>query len=148
MIMKDKKYMELAKELSTWSKDPSRKIGAIAVNSDGVILSQGYNGFPRGFDDSKENFDNREIKYKYIVHAEANLIYNAARVGASLKDSTIYVWGLPVCGECAKAIAQVGVSRVVWDTDLPIPEKWMESYKTTESILNSLGITIENRYNT
>lgn len=141
--MKDKQYISLAKEVSRWSKDPSRKIGAVFVNDDGVILSQGWNGFPRGFDDSKEIYENRETKYKYIIHAEMNAIYNAARIGMSLNNSTLYCWGLPVCSECAKALAQVGVKRVVWDAEEPVPNRWSKSSHDSVEILNSLGITME-----
>ena len=141
-MSKDQQYLNLAKEVSQWSKDPSRKIGCVAIDKDGVILSQGYNGFPRGFNDSHENYSNREAKYKYIVHAEANMIYNAARIGARLNGSTVYVYGLPVCSECAKALAQVGATRVVWSVDQEIPDKWSESYVETQKIFDELGIEI------
>ena len=87
------KYIKLAKEISTWSKDPSTKIGAVVVGADGQILSQGFNGFPRGIKDSEERLNNRERKYELVVHGEMNAIYNASLNGVSLKDSTIYVYG-------------------------------------------------------
>jgi len=80
----DRRYIELAQQISTWSKDPSRKIGAVAVGSKGQILSQGYNGFPRGILDLQERYENREVKYKHVVHAEMNVIYNATFSGVSL----------------------------------------------------------------
>ena len=87
----DKRYIELAKQISTWSKDPSRKIGAVAVGSKGQILSQGYNGFPRGILDLQERYDNREVKYKHVVHAEMNVIYNATFSGVSLDGASLFV---------------------------------------------------------
>ena len=60
----DQRYINLAKEVSTWSKDPSKQIGAVVIGSKGQVLSQGYNGFPRGVSDNQENYDNREVKYK------------------------------------------------------------------------------------
>ena len=80
----DRRYLDLAAEVSKWSKDPSSKIGAVAVGSKGQVLSQGYNGFPRGIVDGGVRLNEREIKYKYIVHAEMNLIYNATYNGVSL----------------------------------------------------------------
>ena len=143
MSDKHKQYLELAKEFSRWSKDPSRKIGAVAINKDGVIISTGWNGFPRGFNDSPESYLNREMKNKYIIHAETNLIYNAARIGATLEGCTLYCWGLPVCSECAKAISQVGIKQVYWSCDEDIPSRWLDSYDITIDILTSLGIHIQ-----
>ena len=60
--------------------------------------------FQRGIKDSEERLNNRERKYELVVHAEMNAIYNASLNGVSLKDSTLYVYGLPICDECAKGI--------------------------------------------
>ena len=98
--------MELARQISSWSKDPSKKIGAVVIGENGQVLAQGYNGFPRGVKDTEERYNNRETKYNYIVHAEMNAIYNASWNGVSLKDATIYIYGLPCCHECAKGIIQ------------------------------------------
>lgn len=119
------RYLDIAKNVALWSKDPSRKIGAVIVGDKGQIISQGYNGFPRGIEDYQYRYDNREEKYKYVVHAEVNAIYNAIHNGASTNNSTIYVHGLPVCHECAKAIIQCGIKKVIMDTR---PEgRWEES---------------------
>ena len=137
----DKKYIRLAREISTWSKDPSTCIGAVAVGEKGQLLAQGYNGFPRGIEDSEERLNNRKEKYKYVVHAEMNCIYNATYNGVSLNGSTIYIYGLPVCSECAKGLIQVGVKRVV---STPItdatPDKWVESTKLTKEIFEEAGV--------
>ena len=77
--MKDKwdlRFKNLALEVSQWSKDPSTKVGCIAVK-DRKVIATGYNGFPAGISDNKEDYENRDIKYKKIVHAEKNMIYNA-----------------------------------------------------------------------
>ena len=101
----DGRFLDIAREISTWSKDPSRKIGAIAVR-DRKILATGYNGFPKGIEDTPSRLNIREIKYQYVVHAEMNCIYNAAENGVSLRDSTLYIFGLPVCGDWALGIIQ------------------------------------------
>ena len=109
----DARYIDLAQKVSTWSKDPSTQCGAVLIGDSGQVLTQGYNGFPRDMNDDPKLYNDRNTKYARIVHAEMNAIYNASRSGVSLKDSTAYVHGLPCCGECAKALIQVGVKRVV-----------------------------------
>jgi dCMP deaminase len=142
----NKRYLNLAEEVASWSKDPSKKIGAIAVGSKGQVLAQGYNGFPRGIDDDPTRYANRELKYKYVVHAEMNLIYNASYSGVSLDGSTIYVTGLPVCSECAKGLIQVGAKKVIIGLPLTFDEQppiWKESWEWTKKMFNEAGIEYE-----
>ena len=141
---KNKIFINIAKEVSNFSKDPRRKIGAISVDNDKKILSTGYNGFPRGILDSEEDWNNREIKNKFVVHAEANMVYNATYTGVSLKDSTIYVYGLPVCSNCALSLIQSGVKKVIYYHDyIAGDEKWIESFKETQQLFTMAGIDIE-----
>ena len=140
-------FLNIAEQISAFSKDSRRKIGAIAVDEDGKILSTGYNGFPRGTLDTPENWENRGIKNKYVVHAEANLVYNATYTGARLKGSTVYVFGLPVCQQCALALIQAGVSKVVYKHNfIEGDEKWLESFKDSLFIFNEAGVEIEQIY--
>ena len=138
----DIRYLSLADEVAQWSKDPSRKIGAIAVGKKGQVLSQGYNGFPRGIEDKVEYYKDRETKYKYVVHAEMNVIYNATYHGVCLEGTTLYVTGLPVCSDCAKGIIQVGITRVVMKERLT-PQKWVESWKTTSKMFDEANVKWE-----
>ncbi len=138
----DLRYLSLAEEVSSWSKDPSTKIGAIAVGSKGQVLSQGYNGFPRGIEDTISHYEDRETKYKYVVHAEMNVIYNATYNGVSLDGSTLYVTGLPVCSDCAKGVIQVGIKRVVMK-EQEIPLKWVKSWKVTAGMFDQAMIDWE-----
>jgi dCMP deaminase len=135
----DHRYLALAEQVSKWSKDPSRQIGAVAVGSKGQVLAQGYNGFPRGIEDSLTKYYDREVKYKYVVHAEMNVIYNATYNGVSLDCATIYVHGLPVCSDCAKGIIQVGIKRVVMPKQ-EIPSHWKESWALTQSLFTQAGV--------
>ena len=134
------KYIHLAKEISTWSKDPSTQVGAVVIGEHGQLLSQGYNGFPRGIKDSEERLNNRERKYELVVHAEMNAIYNASLNGVSLKGSTLYVYGLPICNECAKGIIQVGIKKVV----AMRPEKyniaWEESINNARALFSEADV--------
>jgi dCMP deaminase len=135
----DKRYLGLAREVSAWSKDPSSKIGAVAIGTKGQVLAQGYNGFPRGIDDSVARMENKEVKYKLVVHAEQNVVYNATYNGVSLDGATLYVWGLPVCSECAKGIIQVGIKKVVMSAG-QYPAKWLESFEHTKAMFEESGV--------
>ena len=138
----DIRYLKLAEEVSKWSKDPSSQIGAVAVGSKGQVLSQGYNGFPRGIGDSLSRYSIRETKYKYIVHAEQNVIYNATYNGVSLDGATLYVHGLPVCNHCALGVIQVGIKRVVMPKQ-KIKEQWVESWNMTQQLFDEAGVAYE-----
>jgi len=135
-----RRYIDLAKSVSEWSKDPSRKIGAVAIGDKGQILAQGFNGFPRGITDSVERYNNRELKYKFVVHAEMNVIYNASYNGVSLDGADLYVYGLPICSDCAKGIVQVGIKRVIMPMPTEIPEQWVASWELSKTMFEEAGV--------
>ena len=140
----DKRFLEMAKNVAMWSKDPSRKIGAIIVDPvKKNILSTGFNGFPRGIADTEERLNDRPTKYKFVVHAEANAIFNALYNGVSVVDSHIYVYGLPVCSECAKGLIQSGVKRISCMIDERVPANWESSWKNTCDMFDEVGIKYE-----
>lgn len=105
----DEKFLSLAFHVSTWSKDPSTKVGAVIVNSRNQVLSLGYNGFPRGIEDNAERLNDRPKKYELIAHAERNALDNAE---CSVVDAKIYATLCP-CIECAKSIVQRGIKEVI-----------------------------------
>jgi dCMP deaminase len=137
------RYMAMAKEVSLWSKDPNTKVGAVAVGEKGQILSQGYNGFPRGILDSPQRLNDRETKYRFVVHAEMNVIYNATYSGVSLDNAKLFVYGLPVCSECAKGIIQVGIKEVyVAKECIDLRPHWFESFQKTMDMFEEVGIKV------
>lgn len=139
----NQRYLQMADGVAGWSKDPSTKVGAVIIGDKGQVLSTGYNGFPRGIADSSERLNDRATKYKYVVHAEMNAIYNASYSGVSLAGATLYVHGLPVCSECAKGIIQSGITRVVIPAPMmckDIPDKWKESWELTKSLFAEAGV--------
>jgi dCMP deaminase len=139
----DQRYFDLAAEVALWSKDPSSKIGCVYVGTNGQLLSTGYNGFPRGIDDTEHRLNTREVKYKYVVHAEKNGIYNACLNGTSLAGSRLYVYGLPICNECAKGIIQVGVTEVnIRITDIDSREDWKEAFLISFQMFIEAGIKV------
>ena len=138
------RYLKLARQCAGWSKDPSTKVGAVIVNPEtGAILSMGYNGFPRNIEDSRDKYTDRDIKYKYIVHAEMNAIFNACYNGTNLVGSHLYLWPLPPCVDCAKGIIQSGIIKVVIPYD-SIPERWDDSCKTAAELLKEAGVEFVN----
>ncbi len=139
----DQRYIDLAKHISSWSKDPSTKIGAVAIGKHGQILSTGYNGFPRKIDDLEERLNNRETKYKYTIHAEMNCIYNASLTGISLEGATLYVTGLPVCEKCALGIIQSGIKNVVMSFPKDLPENWNISGQMAVEMFMEAGVEVK-----
>lgn len=105
-----RRFLALAAFFSTWSKDPSTKVGACIVDDQRRVLGLGFNGFPRGVNDDEARYLDREVKYRMVVHAEANAILNATK---SVEGATLYVT-FPSCCDCAKLIIQSGIKRVIW----------------------------------
>ena len=103
-----KRFLDLASHIAEWSKDPSTKVGAVIVDDKRRIVATGYNGFPKGVRDSEERLNNRALKHKLVVHAEANAILNAV---GSLEGTVLYCTHLP-CSSCAKLIIQAGIQAV------------------------------------
>jgi dCMP deaminase len=112
VLNKTKHYMSLTYLIAMQSEDASTHIGAVIVGPDKEIRTTGYNGLPRGCVDMPERQERPE-KYFWFEHAERNAIYNAARMGASLKDCYLFVNAIP-CADCARAIIQSGISHVVF----------------------------------
>lgn len=130
----DEKYLGLAKYISTWSKDPSTKVGAVIVSPENYIVSLGYNGFPKGFPDEDKYLNDRELKYKLTVHAEANAMASSRNA----KGCTIYVFPFLPCTRCASEIVQYGISRVV--SPKSENERWVEEWKLTRQIFSECKV--------
>jgi dCMP deaminase len=101
------------------------------------LLSAGYNGMPRGIDETIESRWERPVKYKYVVHAETNGIYNSSLNGVSLKNSICIVTMFP-CSNCAKALIQVGVKKIITHEPNLEHERWGEDFKYSLELLNEV----------
>ena len=138
----DKRFLQLAKHISEWSKDPSTQVGCVVVGPDRELRSTGFNGLPRGIEDNEQRLNNREIKYPLICHAEENAIMHAARIGMSLKDCTAYVtW--PPCTRCARSLIQAGISTIVYPKDIEIPDRWIEDFNLSLNMLKEADISLK-----
>jgi dCMP deaminase len=113
----DEYFMGVAILSGKRSKDPSTQVGACIVDEDNKIVGVGYNGFPKGCSDDEFPWEREgsflETKYPFVMHAEQNAILNSIK---NLKGCTIYV-GLFPCNECAKAIIQSGITKVIYLSD-------------------------------
>ena len=136
----DHRFLRIAQEVSSWSKDPGTKVGAVLVR-DRRIIASGYNGFPQRIEDTVERYANRSLKLAYTVHAEVNAILNAAANGAKTAGSTLYVT-FPPCVSCATAVVQAGVDRVVCPDISTSPDRWRESFAAGHGLLSEAGVEV------
>lgn len=137
----DFRFLRIAEEVSSWSKDVGTRVGAVLV-LDRRIISTGYNGFPSGISDDIERYSNRELKLAFTVHAEVNSLLNAAKNGAQTKGSTLYVTFSP-CVNCATSVIQAGVERVVCPTVESAPSRWQDNFRLGQTVLKEAGILID-----
>lgn len=149
MNILDKKWMrrhlEMARMVSTWSKDESTKVGCVIVTPNGLPVSWGYNGNPMGVKDTPER-QQRPLKYHYVAHAERNAMDVCRR---SVENCVMFITHAP-CSSCAIGIAQTGIKTVVVDHANGIlgnkhsyiheNEKWNESTKHSMKIFKETGI--------
>lgn len=113
------RFLRLAAEVATWSKDGSTKAGAVIIPPDQRGISYGYNGYPKGVEDNPE--DDRDTRCLQTVHAELNAILNAKK---DLKGHYMFCTH-PPCPECAKAIIQVGIKVVFYPpADVDFLQRW------------------------
>lgn len=141
----DKRYLDVAKLVSTWSKDPSTQVGAVLVNYELQKEFVGYNGFPKGVKDLPERYADRELKYKLVAHAESNAIRKA---GDYARGATLYVYPSfslpPICNECAKDAISAGIKEVVGfepEINDPRVQRWLEAIKISQLMFEEAGIT-------
>ncbi len=127
----DSAYIKMASEWSGLSHCERKQVGAIIVK-DGMIIADGYNGTPSGFDNSCENAEGQT--HWYVLHAEANAILKLARSNNSAEGSTLYITLSP-CRDCSKLIHQAGIVRVVYK----------DQYKDTSGLdfLKSANVDVE-----
>lgn len=136
----DEYFMGIAHLSALRSKDPSTQVGACIVSKEHRVIGIGYNGFPNGCSDDDFPWDregsSNETKYPYVVHAELNAILNSGR---NLSGCTIYVSLFP-CNECAKAIIQSGISRIVYESD-----KYADTdgVKASKRMLQAANVTLD-----
>ena len=129
----DKRFMERAKSIAQWSKDPDHKVGAVIVNPEFYSVSEGYNGPPH---DVQDKGLERHIELMRTLHAELNAILNS---NTSLKGYTMYVYPFMPCAQCAAAIIQKGITKVVYYEDRDL-KNWKASQKEAIKMFEEAGV--------
>lgn len=137
----DRRFIELARHVSSWSKDPSKQVGAVIVDAQHRVVSLGFNGFPHGIRDDDRLHD-RQTKYELVVHAEINAVLFA---GKDLRGCTLYVWPIPPCSRCAAQIIQTGIIRVCSNRTLET-DRWHESCSLARKMFEEAGVACDYRY--
>jgi dCMP deaminase len=133
----DTRFLELATLVSTWSKDPSTKVGAVIVDDNKRVVSVGFNGFPRGVKDDFTRYEDRELKLKMVVHAEINAILFAKQ---PLDGCTLYTVPFQPCSRCAAQVIQSGIKRVVtFESDNP---RWLDEFRTAQIMFDESGVAL------
>lgn len=139
----DRKFLDQAALVASWSKDASTKVGAVIVGPDNEVRSQGYNGFPRGVQDDVKERNERPAKYLFTEHAERNAIYNAVRANIPIKGCRLYLNYSPCpCADCARAIIQSGIVEVIGN-DVPFPgkgEQWEASIAASKAMCDEAHV--------
>ncbi len=135
----DQRFLDMAKHVSQWSKDPSTQTGAVIVRPDRTVASIGYNGFPRGVSDRDDRLADRDMKLEMTVHCEMNAIITARE---PLHGHTLYCYPFTCCARCAAHVIQAGIVRVV----SPVPSKdirsrWAESLYLSRRMFREAGVT-------
>jgi dCMP deaminase len=151
----DRYFLTKALHAASMSKDPDTQVGAVIVTTDRSVLTDGFNGLPRGIIDLPERLHNKEEKLRLMVHAEMNAVLNAARYGISLKGAILYLacqdaasasprsvellWGGPPCVRCTVELIQTGIVEIVAPPFKKV-SRWLEDVAHSRELLKEAGI--------
>jgi len=135
----DQWYLGLAKYVSTKSKDPSTKTGAVIVRPDKSLCSVGFNGFPQKMPDLPELYANREEKYSRIIHCEMNaLLFSRDQ---TLEDYTLYTYPFMSCDRCFEHMVQKGIIRFVYPKATPDQlTRWGDTFERVLRYAEETGV--------
>jgi len=127
----------MATHVAKLSKDPSTQVGAVIFDAKRRLVSAGYNGFARGVLDTPERLNDRDVKYRLVLHAEQNAIMFAT---APLGGCTMVVTH-PCCAKCAALIIQAGIARVLWPAPCDsMSERWSEDFALAHAQFQEAGV--------
>jgi dCMP deaminase len=133
-------YLNMARYVSTASKDPSTQTGAVIIRADGTPAAFGFNGFPQGMDDSPELYADREVKYSRTVHCEMNAVIFARE---NLTGATLYTWPFASCDRCAVAMIQAKIERFVYPSMPPDKKaRWGTTMDTAAAYMREAGCEV------
>jgi dCMP deaminase len=133
----DKRFMDMACLVASWSKDPHTQVGAVIVRPNRTIASVGFNGFPQRMKDDEHLYTDRVGKQARMVHAEMNALHFCSDNPTGM---TLYTYPFQPCNRCAVEIIQAGIVRVV--SFKYMPERWEESMKTAASYFDEASVEL------
>lgn len=137
----DIRFLQMARLVSSWSKDPSTQTGAVITDSDNRLISTGFNGFPQSMLDRDDWYQNRDEKYSRIVHCEVNAMLFAGR---RLDRCTLYTWPFASCDRCVVQMLQAGISRFVFPSPTEDAlSRWGAAFEKTKTYVMECGATYE-----
>jgi dCMP deaminase len=140
----DEYFINIAEQVKLKSKDKRTQIGVVVVGKDNEIVSTGYNSFARGINDNLDERQERPEKYYWFEHAERNSIYNAARIGVSTLGTTMYMTCGMSCSDCARAIINSGISKIVLRKGKGAKgNKWNESAERSMKMFEEAGVIVD-----
>lgn len=138
----NERYLQMAELVGSWSKDPTTKCGAVIVRPDNTVASVGFNGFPKGCSDHESFYNDRELKYARVMHAEVNAILLARE---PLDGYTIFTHQAPnigpSCDRCSAAVIQAGIKKIVHRGRVDNP-RWNDSIQKGIDMYNEAGIKV------
>ena len=133
----DKRFIDLAQHIASWSKDPSTQVGAVIADGKNLI-ALGYNGFAPAVVDCPERYADRDLKYKMIIHGEVNAMHSAER---SIRGCTLYTWPFMPCPVCAAQVIKRGITRVVAPySDNP---RWIQDFEISKMQFREAGVELD-----
>lgn len=136
----DRWYLSLCEKISEKSHDPSTKVAAYITEFNNRPVSFGYNGFAQKCDDNPEYYNDREVKYSRIIHAEVNALIFAQR---NLENCTLYTVPFRPCASCTAIMIQAGITRfVTWDNDENNP-RWEKSFNEARRMCSEADIIVD-----
>ena len=133
----NRRFIDLAYHVAEWSRDPSTKVGAVITDGAKRVIGMGFNGFPAGVEDTDARYEERSVKYKLIVHAEANAIMHS---GVRVNGGWLFTTMFP-CTDCTKLIIQSGIIAVV--TPKPRDDLWGIDAEFSSQMLFEAAIKVE-----
>jgi len=136
----DRRFLGLAEYIAGWSKDPSTKVGCVITDSRHRIISVGFNGLPAGVKDKPERLNDREQKLLMVQHAEVNALNFASR---DTSGCIAYTWPLPPCTQCAGALIQAGIERVVAPELTGTHDRWERHIELTKKMFAEAGVQVD-----
>lgn len=134
------RFLRMAREASSWSKDPSTKVGAAIATGKNGFISVGYNGFAQGCDDNPKIYANRKRKYLRVIHAEVNAISFAKR---DLTGCRLYTWPFQPCSRCAGIIINAHIKQIYAPpTPKEIEERWGPDLEEANRQFREAGVKL------